>query len=245
MSWQHKGVWIFALFIGIMALAVLLGSGSTVTLAGSQVLPLPGSDFNLISEAQEIEIGNTRAKDIEKENTLVTDAAVQAYLDGLGSRLARNSPRANMKYEFRLMNVDAVNAESIPGHVYVYKGLIAAADNEPELAGVLGHELGHIAGRHSVKQLSQKQVMGGLLGTAGSVLGLASSNLEDLFRGVGGASAFLISQKYSRDQEREADSTGLGIVVRTGLDPNGMVRFFRKLAAGRGANDADMLLFQS
>jgi len=242
---ETKHVWMFAFAIAIAAIVLGLGLGTkpNAMMAAAQVLPLPGNDFNVFSEAEEIDIGNKFAKEIEKEEPIISDAAAQAYLDNLGQRLARNSPRSNIKYEFRLINTDDINAASIPGHVYVNKGLIAAAENEPELAGVIGHEIGHIVGRHTVKQLSKMQLAGGILGTAGNIIGLADKNVQQLFETVGGASVFLVSQKYSRDQEREADSTGLRTVVKTGLDPNGMVRFFKKLAAKDPGGD--LVLFRS
>src|ERR1044071_4755030 len=230
---EIKHAWMFALVIAIAALIVGSGVKPNAMLAAPQVLPLPGNDFNVFSEAEEIDIGNQFDKQIEKEEPMIKDAAALAYLDAFGQKLVRNSPRSNIKYTFHLINTDEINAASIPGHVYVNKGLIAAAENEPELAGVIGHEIGHIVGRHTVKQLSKQQLAGGIIGTAGNILGLADKNIQQLFEAVGGASVFLVSQKYSRDQEREADSTGLRTVVKTGIDPNGMVRFFKKLAAKR------------
>ena len=123
-------------------------------------------NFNIVSDAQEIEMERQFSQEIEKELKLYEDPEVVQYIQDLGQRLAKVSKRANITYYIKVVDTDVVNAFALPGGtLYVNRGLISTADTESELAGVMGHEIGHIAGRHGAKALSRQyglQIITGL-----------------------------------------------------------------------------------
>jgi beta-barrel assembly-enhancing protease len=172
-----------------------------------------------ISEEKEVAMGRDAAPKFEREfGGLYPDPAVQEYVHGVGIELAQDTNRAHLPWQFRVLNSDDVNAFALPGgFVYITKGLLFNLENEAQLASVLGHEVAHVAHRHSVQQLQRAQfVQGGSLlvgifagGTAGDVSSLAAS---------------LALMRYGRGQEREADLSGLNYVVREGYEPRAMVQ---------------------
>ncbi len=190
---------------------------------------LPGcaglAQVNIISTEDEIAMGTQFSKEIEKgEIKLWRDPEVQAYIDSLGQLLARNSDRNDIPYVIKVVDTDEVNAFAIPGgYLYVNRGLITTAANESELAGVMGHEIGHIVGRHSAKQITRQY---GLSVLSGVLLGSDPSAVAQITSGLVGNGALL---KYGRDAELEADSYGIVETYRAGIDPSGMATFFEKL----------------
>jgi predicted Zn-dependent protease len=142
------------------------------------------------------------------------DPKLQAYVNGVGQRLAAVSDRKEVKYTFTILNSPIVNAFALPGgYVYISRGLLAYATDEAELSGVLGHEIGHVVARHQ----AQRQT-GELLGTLGSLLLGAVLNSPDIAQ-VGQAVAGAGLASYSREQEYEADDFGVKYLSRIGLDP--------------------------
>ena len=187
------------------------------------------SQLNIVSEQQELEMGAKFAAELEKELTFITDRSVVAYIDSLGQKIAAASKRSNIPYTFHVVDTDEVNAFAVPGgYLYVNRGLIEAADNECELAGVLGHEIGHVVGRHSARQLSQQM---GLSMLASIALGENPNLVAQLTAQIVATGAIT---KYSREMESEADSYGVQELYDAGLDPNGLATFFDKLVALRG-----------
>jgi predicted Zn-dependent protease len=158
------------------------------------------------------------------------DQALTAYVEQVGRKLAQTTELPEGPYAFTVLDDETPNAFALPGgYVHVSRGLLALADNEAEMAGVLGHELGHITARHIAQRYSQGQVAGlgvGLLGIAGAILGVPGIATDVA---AYGAQAYL--QGYSRDQERESDALGIRYMTRAGYDAEGMVSFFRKLDA--------------
>src|SRR5574340_1662256 len=162
------------------------------------------------------------------------DAKLQAYVDGLGQRLARQSQRGNLAWHFTVLDSAEVNAFALPGgYVYVTRGIMAYLDSEAGLAGVIGHEIGHVTARHGAQQATREQVAGiGVI--AATVLGAV---LEGY--GVGGAGqiASQASQtvaagyiaSYSRDQESQADRLGAEYLAGVDLVPASMVDVIRLL----------------
>ena len=150
-----------------------------------------------------------------------------AYIDGLGQRPARVSSRSDIKYHFKVVDKDTVNAFAVPGgYVYVNRALIAQVGNESELAGVLGHEVGPIVGRHGANQISKQY---GLTFITEMILGGGgSSNSRQIaaqFAGVGGVLGTL---HYSRKAEREADLLAVQLMYDTSIDPKGLTTFSKK-----------------
>jgi predicted Zn-dependent protease len=114
-------------------------------------------NFNIVSDAQEMQMGQEFSKEIESALKMYDDPAVVKYIDDLGQRLAGVSRRANITYTIKVVDTDDVNAFAVPGgYLYVNRGLISHAETESELAGVMGHEVGHIVGRHGSKQISKQ-----------------------------------------------------------------------------------------
>ncbi len=194
--------------------------------------PAWGQGFFSLSEEQEIELGRQAAEEIEKKYPILQDANVNAYIERLGQKLVAESGRTSIDYHFKVVDSADVNAFALPGGwIYVNRGLIEAADQENELAGVLAHEIGHVVGRHSAEQVKKLQVTSIGLGVLDAILGRGTSGQIAGLAGQFVASG--IFMKYGRDAEREADRLGVQNLYDAGFDPRGMVTFFEKLAALR------------
>ena len=183
-----------------------------------------------ISTQQEVQIGADYARQINQQLPLVRDQATLNYVDQIGQQIARVADPRGIRYHFYVVNSDVVNAFALPGgHVYLNRGLIERTDNVAELAGVLAHEVGHVAQRHSVDQMQRAQNANlGLQVLYGVLLGRNPGGLEQAAIQVGGGAVFA---GYTRDAEREADAVAVDYLLRTGYNPNGMVTFFQKLLA--------------
>ncbi len=203
----------------------LVFSGAPVSTAQAQGV------FRL-NEKQEIEVGKRAAIEVEMEQPIIEDEEVTRYLDRLGQRLARASGRSHLRYRFRVINSDEINAFALPGgFIYVYRGLIEAADNESELAGVLGHEIGHIVARHSVRQIRRQQLSELGVSATGPLFGRSLKAIAA--RHAGHTALAGMFMKHSREAEREADRLGAKNLYDAGYEARGMMTFFDKLAAVR------------
>ncbi len=180
----------------------------------------------LMSESQEIAMGQASHPEVLSEFGIVENKALQQYCARIGNDLAKASHRPNLPWQFAVVDSPIVNAFAVPGgFVYLTRGIVEHMNNEAEMAAVLGHEIGHITARHSVTQISQGQLIS--LG-----LGLGSM-LSSRFRQVGGLAEMglqVLMLKYSRDHERESDQLGLEYMSRCGYDPEQMSRFFQVFA---------------
>jgi len=181
--------------------------------------PVTGdSDFALISEDEEVEQGRSYHPEIIKTYGVYEDQELQDYVDRIGQKLARKSHRSNLQFHFTVLDSAEINAFALPGgYIYVTRGIMAYLDSEAELAGVLGHEIGHVTARHSVRQQGG-QFVSDLLGvlisatTGQSSLGNLSQQLSTgLIRG------------YGREHELEADQLGAEYLHKTGFDPDNML----------------------
>jgi predicted Zn-dependent protease len=183
-----------------------------------------------ISQQEEIQLGRQYAAEINRELPIVEDAAVNRYINLVGDRIARQGKR-NIDYTFYVANTDAVNAFAVPGgFVYVNRGLIERTSNLAELAGVMAHEIAHVEERHGAEQLERMQRANLGLNLAYILLGRAPGTLERAAVQIGGAAIFA---SYSRSAEREADDVAVPLLVAAGIDPNGLVTFFKKLLEER------------
>ena len=188
--------------------------------------PVTGkSELSLVSEQQEIQMGQQGAQQVAQEVGLVKDQALQNYLQTVGSGIASKSERPNLPWTFRAVDDPSPNAFALPGgYVFVTRGLLDLMNNEAELASVLGHEIGHVTARHSVHQMSEQQLaqlalgVGAILSPTVAQLGGAAS------QGLG-----LLFLKYSRDDERQADDLGFRYALNQGYDVRYMDDVFRSL----------------
>ena len=197
-----------------------LSMGMFVSCAGMGGL----AGINLISESEELRLGEELSGEIAKQGDLLDDAAVTGYVSDVGYRLVAVSERPNYPYDFYVLRKEEVNAFAIPGgHMYIQTGLILAADREAELASVMAHELGHAEKRHSTQQLSRYY---GFSLLTNVLLGKNPSQTQQIVSGLLGNVAIM---KYSRDAEREADWIAVHLLYRAGYDPLALADFFRKL----------------
>ena len=175
----------------------------------------------------EIRMGKEYATQIESSLKLVTDPTINEYVNRVGQNLVRNSD-AKVPFTIKVVDSDVINAMALPGgFFYVNSGLILAADNEAELAGVMAHEIAHVAARHTTRQLTRYQFANYMtlpLIFVGGGIGLAAREAA----GIGIPMTFL---KFSRGFEAEADYLGIQYMYKAGYDPNEFVNFFEKIQA--------------
>jgi predicted Zn-dependent protease len=206
-----------------MLLRILAAFALLATAAGCATNPVTGdSNFVLMSEAQEIQVGRAADQDVKKQYALYDENLLAAYVNEVGQRLAAVSHRPALSYSFTLLDSTEVNAFALPGgHVYITRGIIAFLNSEAELAAVLGHEIGHVTARHSVRQMSAAQSTDILISIA-SVLSpaLRNQNIQNIGGLVGGA----LLSGYGREYELEADRLGAEYLARAGYDPRAMIR---------------------
>ena len=187
-----------------------------------------------VSEQEEISMGQKLHPQFEKESGgLYPDSQVQQYVNTVGMSVARYAGRPNLDWRFSVVNSDQINAFAVPGgYIYITQGLLFRMTNEAQLAGVLGHESGHIAKRHTVKQIGRTKTTQGLSAVAGVVGGLFGFGFAgDITSAVGALS----NMSYSREQEHEADTEGLRYMTRAGYNPQGMVELMKILQSSSGS----------
>lgn len=193
-----------------------------------------------ISQQQEIQVGAEQARQVNAQLPIVTDPAINRYLNTLGDSLARITSRSDIDWHFYMVNTNEFNAFALPGgYIYVNRGVAQRSDNLSQFASVLAHEIGHVVLRHSVKQMQQME-RGNVVVTAGCVLlNACGSAIAQTGINVFGSAIFA---KFSRDDERQADAAGIEEMVRAGINPNGMPAMFQKLLnerqSQRGSLDA-------
>lgn len=213
----------------MLCAALLAGCGTTVQ------NPVTGQqERTVMDQAQEIALGRKEHQAVLQEMPAYPDARVQAYVNALGQKLASQSHRANLQWTFTVLDSPDINAFALPGgFVYVTRGIMAYMESEADLAGVIGHEIGHVTARHGAQRATQQQTAGiGVI--AASVLGAV---LES--QGVSGAGrvASEVSQvaaagyiaSYGRDQELQADRLGAEYLARNRYNPANMVDVIRLL----------------
>lgn len=187
-------------------------------------------EFTLVSEAQEREIGEEESKNVAAAMGLYDDPALLAYVRSVGERLVAVAPQRDVTYTFHVVDMEEPNAFALPGgYIYVARGLLALTNDEDELAGVLAHEIGHVAAKHAVRRVSRAAPLGIVTGLGAAVTGIVSPTLGSVVGGVGGLAGALVLAPYSRAQEEEADRVGQEMAARAGWDPAGISRSLHAL----------------
>ncbi|MFK0733431.1 MAG: M48 family metalloprotease [Gloeotrichia echinulata IR180] len=222
--WRRR--WLYPLISVVVALSVCVTT------------PLPGRAFDLlplllqgvqvlqlsnISDRDEVDLGKQINQQLQSgEVRLYRNAEVNRYVEQIGRRLVANSDRPNLPYTFQVVEDDSINAfATLGGYVYVHTGLLKVADNEAELASVLAHEIGHIGGKHLIKQMRQKAIASGI----------ATATGLDRNQAVGIGVELALNRPRSRQDEFDADQRGLRTLTRSGYAQSAMVSFMKKLVA--------------
>ncbi|KAA3613278.1 MAG: peptidase M48 [Calditrichaeota bacterium] len=190
------------------------------------VNPVTGKrELSLISEEREIAMGKEYDPQISQMYGVYDDEKLLKYVDDLGQRMAKISHRSHLKYEIKVMDSPVINAFAVPGgYVYFTRGILAYLNSEAELAGVMGHEIGHITAKHSVSQQSKAQL-------AQIGLGLGSVLVEgfDQYAGLAQQATGLLFLKFGRDDETQSDKLGVEYSTKIGYDSHYMANFFNVL----------------
>jgi predicted Zn-dependent protease len=182
-----------------------------------------GPELMLLSESDEIKLGKQTDAEVRKEYGVYEDQKLNAYLNDMCQRLAKVSHRPNLPYRFEIVDASAVNAFAVPGgYVYFTRGILAYLNNEAEMAGVMGHELGHITARHSAQQYSRAQLAQVGIAVGGLFLG-------DLVSGVAQLGVGMLFLSFSRENERQADDLGVEYASKAGYDGKELASFFETL----------------
>ena len=219
-----------------LGIALVVGLGLSASAAEAAKKIKPG--WNLFKPAQDIQLGQEAAKDIEKQVEVVNDPQLTNYIAGIGKRLADVAQGEDYPYSFKVVADPSINAFALPGGpIYVHSGLIAAADNEAQLAGVMAHEVSHVALRHSTSRASKASAFQIPLVLVAGTLD-KKSGLVGALAGIGvsfGLNSLFL--KYSRGAEKNADILGARMLAEVGYEPVEMANFFQKLeqqSGGRG-----------
>lgn len=220
----------------LLLLPILVGIG----LSGCATSGVNRGDVNLISLEEEWQMGQQLEAEIAREMDLVRDPSALAYVNEVGQRIVNQTNMRQLPWEFHIVDDPSINAFNIPGgHVYVHTGLIEAADNASQLAGVMAHEIAHGVSRHATERLTKAY---GLQIAAGAVLGQNPGIIEQIVAQIAGSGAIA---KFSRDDEREADQLGVGYMYQGGYNPEGMVEMFETLLQERQRRPSDIEQFFS
>jgi predicted Zn-dependent protease len=200
-------------------------------MSGASPAPHFKAGFNLFSPEQDVEMGRRSAEQVIQQQPLINDARIVGYIRDLGARLAAKAPGEKFNYQFNVVGSKEINAFALPGgFVFVNLGAIAAAKREGELAGVMAHEISHVALRHGTNQASKAYLAKVGLGFLGTIAGAGGRpDLTDTIDTIGGFGANIAFLKFSRNAETQADLEGADIMADAGYDPRDMASFFKTL----------------
>lgn len=195
-------------------------------LVGCATNPVTGRrELSLMSEGQEIQMGLESDQAIVQSYGLLEDPALAAYVESIGERMVPVSHRPDLDFHFRLLDDPVVNAFALPGgYVYITRGILGYLNSEGALAGVIGHEIGHVTARHGAQRYTQQLLLGAGLG-----IGSVFSETFAQFANVAGTAGQLLLLKYGRDDERQSDELGVEYATAIGYDTHDMAEFFHTL----------------
>lgn len=198
---------------------------STGVMHGCATDPVTGKSVLVgMSEAQEVSTDKQQSPhQFSADYGPVQSAGANEYLSGVGQKLAGASHRPDMPYSFRAVNANHVNAYAFPGgSIAVTRGMVVEMENEAELAGLMGHEVGHVAARHAAQQAGKTLVAQAVIAGGAVYASTRQAGLGDVVAGLGSLGAGALLAHYSRDNERESDELGMEYMTRTGHNPEGM-----------------------
>jgi predicted Zn-dependent protease len=223
-----------------MSLRTAAGTSSFVIVA----LTASVTAISLVSVEQEIALGREAQRQVRGQVLELTDRQTREYVRSVGRRLAARAGGPKYPYSFSVANYRELNAFALPGGpVWIHRGIIHAAATEAQLAGVVAHEVAHIAQRHAADQISKRLVANGALGLLGALLGNGSGARAAQIGAAVLAGGYML--KFSRDDELEADRVGTHIMRRAGWDPRGMAEFVETLRRQQGRNPGSVEVFLS
>jgi predicted Zn-dependent protease len=190
-----------------------------------------------VSQAKEVQMGVNSAAQIARQLPLITDPEALRYINVLGDSLAKVTDQRDLQWHFAIVDSKEVNAFAVPGgYVYVNRGLIERAQSMSQVAGVMGHEIGHVTLRHSIKQ--QQKAQGTNLGmTLGCILARVCGSAVSAAADLGAGAMFA---RFSRSDESEADEEGIRTAVKAGIDPYGLPEMFQILLDERKKNPSSV-----
>ena len=214
---------------GLTTLALSAAFVFQANVAPAQDDPRPG--FNLFSVQQDIEIGRQASAKAERELPVMRDASLERYLNSVAQRIVAQAPGARYPYRVRAVDSSDINAFTFPGgFIYVNRGLLIATRNESELAGVLAHEISHVALRHGTHEASKAYGAQAGLGILGGLLGRGNGKTTNqIIQALGGLGLNAVFLKFSRNDEHEADLLGIRTMKKAGYDTAAMASFFELL----------------
>ena len=195
--------------------------------------------FTMFPVAQDIEMGKAAIKEIEPTITILDDPAMTAYIKRLGDSITSQIQNPPFPFVYKMVNDPQINAFCVPGgFVYVNTGILINAENEGQVVGVMGHEIGHAILRHSANQMSKGMLLQGLA-TAGAMVGEMKGGMAGMAAQIGsGLGAQLMSMKFSRNHEKDSDAFGARLMSKAGYNPLEMARFFEKMEQMSGGKQA-------
>jgi beta-barrel assembly-enhancing protease len=189
-----------------------------------------------VSTQQEVEMGTQYAQQINAQLPIVQDPEINRYVNVLGNQIAQRADQRGIQYRFFVVNAREINAFAVPGgYVYINRGLVERTNTLSQLAGVLGHEIGHVVRRHSVQQMQKAQGANFGVVLACVLTSICSSGVGQTAIQAGGTALFA---KFSRDDEFEADQEAVRNVVRAGIHPRGIPEMFRILINERNRGNS-------
>ena len=200
--------------------------------------------ITLVSVQEEIDIGKQTDAQVRRQMPELRDAATTSYIRALGQQLSRSAAGPKYPYTFSVVDYREINAFALPGGpVWLHRGVLQAATNESQVAGVLAHEIAHVAQRHAADQLTKAMMTNWGLSALGAILGNSGgAGAAQVAAGLLASGVFL---KFSRDDEREADEVGLQIMRRAGWDPRGMIELFEILRKEQSRDPGSVAAFFS
>jgi len=191
--------------------------------------------YNTFTDEEEIAMGRQAAEQTDKQMPILNSPLLTAYLNTLGQKLAKASRRPQIEYSFRIVNTDSVNSFSLPaGYVYINRGLLDFVANESELAGVMAHEIGHVAAYHSMNDVARRYWIDQGMYQLKKAGMLDNQEMVDMLQKYGGPILLFADRKFSREEESQADLLGMYNAIRAGYDPHGLVSALARLSKFTG-----------